>query len=394
MQSFISLFGLFLCFLLIFNMNQTNRVNIYLTLFLLLINLFNVINYCTMFSSNKYLGAIFLVHFQPIIVLTGPMLFFYVRGLLNDDASLSKKDWLHFIPSFLYLVNCSRYYLYSVDYKLSFAQKVIANRMEMLHFDSLLFSGNVSYLGRSIMAIGYTTYCLILVFRHFKDDIRRQMQNKLIFKWLTLLLLFNYLMNFNIFYYVIRLLYSWSFSNGLTVVPMGALIFGVACLLFINCILFFFPNILYGLPRMDYKLSFSHQAEAAELENYKATKSSKYFEISTDKLELISDKLYQYYSERPYIRPNFNLTMTANDTGIPAHHISYFLKVYLKTDFITWKNNARIEYVIELIQLGEAENLTLEAISKKAGFISRTTFISSFKQKTGKTPSEYIEQLS
>ena len=37
MQTFISLFGLFLCFLLIFNLNSTNKVNIFLILFFLLI---------------------------------------------------------------------------------------------------------------------------------------------------------------------------------------------------------------------------------------------------------------------------------------------------------------------------------------------------------------------
>jgi hypothetical protein len=73
-----------------------------LILFIVLINLFNVIQYSTMFSNNKYLAMICLVHFQPIIVLTGPMLYFYVRGVLKDDSQLYKKDWIHFVPSILY----------------------------------------------------------------------------------------------------------------------------------------------------------------------------------------------------------------------------------------------------------------------------------------------------
>ena len=40
------------------------------------------------------------------------------------------------------------------------------------------------------------------------------------------------------------------------------------------------------------------------------------------------------------------------------------------------------------------DKLTLDAISKKAGFVSRSTFISSFKLRTGLTPSEFIETLS
>ena len=394
MQSTISVFGLFLCFLLILNLNSANKVNAYLILFLLLINLFNVINYFSMYSDNKYMVAIFMIHFQAIIVLTGPMLFFYIRGVLIDDHKLYKKDWVHFIPSVLFLINCSRYYFYSIDYKLSFAEKVIKYRMFMLNFDPVLFSGNIAYISRSVLAFGYTTACFFLIYNHFKDDIRKQLQNKIIFRWLSLLLLFNYLMNINIFYYVVKLLYNWEFNNGFTVVPIGALYFGIFSLVVINCILFFFPKILYGLPRMDYKMTIPHSIREAKEKDAEIKKLSKDFEISEEKLTLISQKLEVYKSDLPYLQPQFSLSVLSKDTGVPAHHLSYFFKVFLSTDFTNWKNNARINYVIHLIKSGETENLTLEAISKKAGFVSRSTFISSFKQKTGLTPSEFIQTLS
>jgi hypothetical protein len=98
-----------------------------------------------MYSDNKYLGAIFMVHFQSIIVLTGPMLFFYVRGILKDDHKLYKKDWIHFMPLILYLINTSRYLFYSFDYKLSFAEKVIKSRMVMLEFYPSTSTPFVSY---------------------------------------------------------------------------------------------------------------------------------------------------------------------------------------------------------------------------------------------------------
>jgi AraC-like DNA-binding protein len=347
-----------------------------------------------MYSDNKYLGAVFMVHFQSIIVLTGPMLFFYVRGILNDDHKLYKKDWLHFIPSILYLINTSRYLFYSIGYKLSFAEKVIKSRMMMLEFDPVLFSGNIAYILRSLLAIGYTTACVFLIYNHFKDDIRRHLQNKIIFRWLSILLIFNYIMNFNIFFYVIKLLYNWNYNFGFTVVPIGALYFGIFSLLVINCILFFFPVILYGLPRMDYSIAVPHQNLEEAIESVVTRRQTKDFEISDDKLALIEQKLEIYKVNFPYLQPQFSLSVLSNDTGIPSHHLSYFFKIYLKTDFTNWKNNARIDYVINLIKTGETDKLTLDAISKKAGFVSRSTFISSFKLRTGLTPSEFIETLS
>jgi AraC-like DNA-binding protein len=266
--------------------------------------------------------------------------------------------------------------------------------MMMLEFDPVLFSGNIAYILRSLLAIGYTTACVFLIYNHFKDDIRRHLQNKIIFRWLSILLIFNYIMNFNIFYYVIKLLYNWNYNFGFTVVPIGALYFGIFALLVINCILFFFPVILYGLPRMDYSIAVPHQNQEETIESVITRRQTKDFEISDDKLALIEQKLEIYKVNFPYLQPQFSLSVLSNDTGIPSHHLSYFFKIYLKTDFTNWKNNARIDYVINLIKTGETDKLTLDAISKKAGFVSRSTFISSFKLRTGLTPSEFIETLS
>ena len=164
----------------------------------------------------------------------------------------------------------------------------------------------------------------------------------------------------------------------------------VIIVMLINLILFFFPSILYGLPRMDYKLSKTNFEIEIKEDVNDQSKIVKDFEISTEKLELIAEKLENYATSNPFISPNFNLTLMSIDTKIPKHHISYFFKVYLNSDFTEWKNKARIEYVISLIKSGEAENLTLDAISKKAGFVSRSTFINAFKSQTGKTPSEYF----
>ena len=391
MQFTISMFGLFVCLLLLINIKQTNRVNLYLIFFLILINLFNVIQYCTMFSNNKYLAVVCLVHFQPLIVLTGPMLYFYVRGVLKDDANLSKKDWIHFVPSLLYLVNVSKYYFYSLDHKLLFTERVIEHREIMLNFDPVLFSGNISYIFRSVLVLIYTSAAATMVYKHFKDDIRSHFQNALIFRWLTAFISFNYIMNISIFYYVGQLLYNWNLNGSITVVPWGAFLFGLIALITLNLKIFFFPDILYGLPRMDYRISKQKQIAFDYDLNASVSKSFKDFEISIEKLELIAEKLKEYAITNPFINPAFNLTTVSNYTKIPKHHISYFFKVYLNTDFIEWKNNARVDYVIQLVNSGEAENLTLDAVSKMAGFVSRSTFINAFKQKTGMTPSEFFQ---
>jgi AraC-like DNA-binding protein len=344
-----------------------------------------------MFSNNKYLAMICLVHFQPIIVLTGPMLYFYVRGVLKDDSQLYKKDWIHFVPSILYFINVSKFYFYSIDKKLAFAERVIEHREIMLNFDPVLFSGNIAYLVRSVLVISYTSAAAYLVFKHFKNDNARHKQDTLMLKWLTAFLGFNYIMNFGIFYYVGQLLYNWSFNGGITVIPWGAFLFGIIALIVLNLLLFFFPRILYGLPQLDYNLKNVSKVEL--IPNEVSTKQEQDYGISEERIELLKTKISKYCENHPYINPNFSLPSMSFETGIPVHHISYYFNVVLNTNFSLWKNGLRIKYVMDLMKTESAEILTLDAISKKAGFVSRNTFIASFKQHTGLTPSEYLNSL-
>ena len=390
MQSTISIFGFFLCLLLLLNIKNTNRANIYLTFYIGLINLFNIVIFSTTYSNNKYLGAIFLIHFQPLLVLIGPMLFFYVRGVINDEHKLSKRDWPHFIPAFLFLVNTFKYDFHSFQEKLNFAQRVIQHRMLMLNFEPVLFSGAIAQIIRSILALSYTTACVFMLFNYYKHSTKHQNQQNVIFRWFTILFIFDYLMNLNLFYSVIHLLYYWDYLNMATTPPFGPFIITVLALISTNAIVFFFPDILYGLPRMDYRVAPNSNIQLPDSELLTEKKSLRDFEISADKLDVIAQKLEAYYASKPYLDSKFNLNMVSTDTEIPIHHISYYYKIVLQTDFTTWKNNTRIAHAIDLIKLGESENYTLDAISKKSGFVSRSTFINCFKKVTGKTPSEYI----
>jgi AraC-like DNA-binding protein len=57
-------------------------------------------------------------------------------------------------------------------------------------------------------------------------------------------------------------------------------------------------------------------------------------------------------------------------------------------NFANWVNRFRIEYFIGLAP--SHPQLTLEALSNKAGFISRSAFINAFKKEKGVTPREYF----
>ena len=134
MLLYLTILGFIITFLVLINLKTSNKSNLYLFFFLLINNIYSLSHYAAIDSGNKYFTAIMLVHFTPFYLLLGPFFYFYVRGLVYDDASLSKKDIIHFIPAILVLINISPYLFFSVDQKLIYATEVIKNPTNIFNY--------------------------------------------------------------------------------------------------------------------------------------------------------------------------------------------------------------------------------------------------------------------
>ena len=394
MLLYLTLAGFLITILIGINLKNSNKSNIYLLFFLLINNIYALSHYATVESKNRYLIAIMLVHFVPFYLMAGPFLYFYVRGLLKDDHRLSKLDILHFIPSVLMIINVFPYLFKGIDYKLAYADQVIINPTNFINFDYLFITPSVNLILRPTHALIYVAACMILMYKNRINVFNKNSQLRLISKWLTLLCLLAVILylSFLLFILVSFSTYDYKLAYNQASILLYATSSG---LIVLNFSLLFFPNILYGLPKLDYQLSrpntnHYHTLNEREEEDKKITKS---FEISDDKLKLLDSKIHKYLLGNPFLKSNFNLSIMSAETDIPVHHLSYYFNEYMSVNFNTWKNNQKIEYVIELMRNGTYENLTLDALSKQAGFGSRSSFINSFKSKTGLTPSEYLQQL-
>ena len=89
-----------------------------------------------------------------------------------------------------------------------------------------------------------------------------------------------------------------------------------------------------------------------------------------------------------YADPDLNLKGIAQRLGLTQKKIKQLLKdddrynrLY---DYLTEK---RVLYSCELIK--ENPRWSMDAISKEAGFVSRTTFQTEFKKRIGVTPAQY-----
>jgi AraC-like DNA-binding protein len=156
------------------------------------------------------------------------------------------------------------------------------------------------------------------------------------------------------------------------IIYLFALIIGVAPL--------YFPSILYGFPQ-------SIVSNAKKTYEKSDIIKDKY---GLDETEILK-KLESLITEEIYLQNNFDLNHLSAFLEIPVHHTSYFFKQYYKMSFATYRNQLRMEYAKKMIVSGYLNQNTIEALSWKCGFSSRSAFTKTFKTYTGLNPSEFIQ---
>jgi AraC-like DNA-binding protein len=168
----------------------------------------------------------------------------------------------------------------------------------------------------------------------------------------------------------------------------------------LNSTLVLFPQILYGLPNYNLLVERNAIDSASNLTNLNAPNPAVIIEnrkalngaFLTMNYELeIKKALQNWRAEKKYLEENASLLSISTFTTIPVHHLSYYFNSLLKIKYTDWRNTLRIDYAKNQIDSGECKKITLEALSTKSGFATQATFIKSFKNDVGCTPSEYIK---
>ena len=383
MLLFLSITGVFLSVLLVhFNARKFPSA-IYLGAYFFLISLYGFVAYALLYSKSVWLVSVVYIHFAFLAYLIGPLLFFYVRSLLTDHHRLERSDLWHFIPMVLFLAASLSYLLAPWSVKTEYAAQITADsnmlgRLEPTAAHRLL-STRLVLLSQTVLIGVYALWSAgsLIGYVRGKREMAVFSQQRFMLKWLTALLGFSlilvisqtllifetYILSDTILYFTLNGLQALSLVGlvGLLVSP------------------FFFPTILYGLPRMPappVKEETQHQQQR---------------EFEAGYLESIGRKADACMAEsQPYLQSDFSMAHLAVCLEIPVHHLAYYFREERKQSFTDYRNSWRVEHAKKLIEEGKAHELTLEAIGRLCGFASRNTFILSFKRVEGISPSEYV----
>jgi AraC-like DNA-binding protein len=391
MVLFISIATLILTIVQTFYNYRINKTGLYLAGFLITLSISAIVHYFFFREQTEWNIAFFYGHFMPLSYLTGPMLFFYVRGTLKDSSCLSKKDYLHFLPFIISLLSILPYYFVDFETKIQIARKLIENPNYSRLIDiSWLYNNSYNVLARPIFILIYLFVCLYLLVRFSLSNNKAviiKKQQLFMTYWLYALSIIaglctaSYLI-ITIDYFNGQLLTRESI-NSLLLNSIAGFLYSI-----IPILMLVFPQVLYGIPIVNERAVF--QEKEAEKKSKKTIK--KLEEEEKETFEKLAAMILEYMkTEKPFTDHNYSLDDLAASLNIQKHHLYYCFNTVLNSRFTTIRTQMRVDYAKECLLKGDLNTLSMEGIWTKTGFSSRTNFFVSFKEVTGVTPLDFIK---
>jgi len=369
-------------------------VSVFLGSLFFLISLYGFIQWVFYYSGSPVLVAIFYSNFAFLALLIGPLNYWYIRSILKDDYKLKMRDLWHMVPALIAMVTSVPYMFTSWAEKTRVATEIIRDLKYLMIIKPTvlhqIMPNQYIYLGRDVLIFVYLILSCLMLVRYFRQSKEKSVifGQRYMVKWLIVFQFFFFILLIGRVMVMTRaivlddpdLVYAASRVQVLASIGLTGLLISP----------FFFPEILYGLPRIPNQYLLKQNATAnPECQIPKKRNTS----LESDYTQLIGMKVDQCMTDhRPYLQKDFNLTELSVMVHIPVHHLAIYFREERKDSFMNFRNQLRVEYAKTLINDGKAKELTLEAIGLLSGFTNRNSFIIAFKRFEGYTPGEYLSR--
>ena len=323
----------------------------------------------------------------PFSYLIYPSLYLYIQLILNNKTSISKKNWLHFVPFLLAIIDLLPFYFMPLNDKNSIVSNLLHELSNTYLKDAGFLPAWFHYVFKQLQAIIYLILIWKLLYKNkiFKkinyQDLAITFQINQVKKWLITI---SAWMTFS--YVTFIILIGLTFINPTFKITgiyseLTSLVFAFS--IFALCLhVFFHPNVLYGF------INFEMGEKSNNLKNIGIGEVVIKPTISSEKWAILE----QLILEKEYFKKQgMSIERLSIELNISSRQLSFCINYYKKMKFQDYINSLRLQFVISEFQNGTIETNTIEAIGANAGFGSRSSFFSVFKKQMGCTPLEYIK---
>ncbi|MGE0076742.1 MAG: helix-turn-helix domain-containing protein [Bacteroidales bacterium] len=313
----------------------------------------------------------FLFLASPFILLHGPTLWFYVRSLTKQHFYFKKIYLFHLMPFLLMVIQ----HCVQLLFKPNSEKIAISINEEFVHY----WTYPVFMIMTILSPLLYFIWGLILI-KKYNSQLKNYFSKlkDIDLKWLRILLYASIA-----FYFLINIAFSLSL-----VIPfapfnkmqMLSFTFSTIYILFLG----FFGHKQINL--------FSTNTVLVELEQIQPNPhvtSEKQSDINNLFVETLLKKMS---NDKPFLDSDLTLSSLSYKLNISPDYLSNILNNKLNYNFYDFINHYRVEEFKKESKLPQNKNYTIIAIAYNCGFNSKATFYRVFKNITGITPTEYMQQ--
>jgi AraC-like DNA-binding protein len=362
---------------------RSANYTLYLSLYYFFLGVYAIVHYCLFIEPSVERIFYAYLHFAPTLLLVSIFLFFFVKSNLDNQNILRNKyQYLHFVPPFIQFASIINYYFLPASLKWDYAHLLFEDidQVFFLELPNTYFYKIDSYVFRLTSLIAYSFACIYLLIKSkpiTNSDPKELKANKYRFTYIWFLTICNLLIGLGILTVLIYLNNRSQQSLQLINTPTKQLLQLIGLSLSLGLLIF--PTVLYGFSPREKRLKKQHGVEEFEIDNELKEKGKKVLEFLDER--------------KPYLDPNFSKSDLALEIKISQQELTTIFDVIIKLKFSNYKNKKRIEYAKGLLSKGSAKKLTMDGIGKSSGFTSRSSFYAIFKEETGLTPVQYLEQF-
>jgi len=316
-------------------------------------------------------------------ILTGPLLYLYVVLITKPIQKFSPWFLLLTIPFFVFLTYyLATYYFLPADNKSAYFHLATTKPWAMIYAGEffLVFSGPV-----------YSVLGLFRLKRHIKNiEDNFSYKSGINLGWLKTILIAIVVVN------VINILLN-VFSD---IYPLFTYQTGDNIMHSLNVFLIFFIG-YYGFkqtliyPSGKARPELVNEALFANIQlSGNSEASPKYIKSGLQKNEVdhyYSSLMQLMDSEKLFLDSKLSIKSVAEKLEISVNHLSQVINQKSGKNFFKFINEYRVEEAKKLLLDQSNKKYTILAIAYDCGFNSKSSFNTIFKQYTGKTPSDFIE---
>jgi len=323
-----------------------------------------MLGYGGWYSIKAYREFLFFMPLQQLFLI-GPVLYFYIRSLLDKGFVFHLKHLFHFAPAMLYMLYSAIVFVVDV-WILDEFYFYADGRDKDLDFWCQL-AGLFSML--FYLFLGLKNY------RNYRKAIVQEVSfaDAIAFKWTAhFMLAFGAILVLRVLFFILNPEW-WEFgSKYWYYVCFSILSFYIGLSGYANSLRTGTSFDLHWEDRTDTVEEVKNEG-AHEIEEWK------------EKIMTL------FEDENIYINADLTLSDVAKKLQTNRNIVSSAINREFGMNFNDFVNNRRAQAVIQKLEEGKHKNTTLLGIALECGFNSKSTFNRAFKKRTGATPIQYIK---